>query len=96
MLDHIYNLSEASRGEMILFQLARAYLNYSKVILYEEHVMPTEKDTVIFELLNTVFKKSTVLIFTDRIERAFDWNKLLLITDGVIVDFMHPFKFLVE
>jgi ATP-binding cassette subfamily C (CFTR/MRP) protein 4 len=78
--------------------LARAILRNVKIIVLDEATanIDLETDNFIQKKLKEHFKKNTVMIVAHRLATVIDADRILLLEDGKVVEFDHPFKLLTK
>ena len=76
--------------------LARAIIKKSKIIVLDEATanVDLETDNFIQKKLRSNFKDSTVLIIAHRLATVIDADKILVMNDGIAIEYDHPFKLL--
>ena len=84
-----------SVGESQLICVARAILNYSKnkILLIDEATANIDKftDNIIQNLFKKkLFKNKTVLTIAHRINTVIDYDKILVMDKGCIIEFDEP------
>ncbi|KAK0644149.1 ABC transporter [Cercophora newfieldiana] len=91
-LDADLNTDWLSAGQRQLFCLARAMLRKSHVLLLDEATSSLDRTTETFvsELVRTEFKDWTVITVAHRLETIVDFDKVLVLQDGHIVEFDSP------
>ncbi|CAG8635800.1 34871_t:CDS:10, partial [Gigaspora margarita] len=82
-----------SQGQSQLIALARACVNKSKVVLMDEATASIDYDTgsKIEKIIREEFKDSTLLYITHRLEAIIEYDKILVLDDGSIVEFDQPY-----
>ncbi|CAG8734590.1 40836_t:CDS:10 [Gigaspora margarita] len=82
-----------SQGQRQLIALARACVNKSKVVLMDEATASIDYDTgsKIEKIIREEFKDSTLLYITHRLEAIIEYDKILVLDDGSIVEFDYPY-----
>ena len=83
---------EFSAGQRQLLCLARACLKQSKIVVLDEATssMDILTDQVVQKVLRTVFKSATVITIAHRIQTILDYDKILILDAGRVVDFDAP------
>ena len=86
-----------TNGQKQLIFLARAIIQRSRVIYYEE-ASERENDQC-SQIINTVlrqrFKNKTVFILSNNISSLIDVDRVMVFKDGRIVEFAHPYKLMI-
>ena len=85
-----------SVGERQLLCLARAILKHSRIVFMDEATsnVDTYTDSIIQKLLRSNFSHSTLLTIAHRIESVLDYDRILVVSGGQIVEFDTPFNLL--
>ena len=71
-------------------------LKKSKLIIIEEPKFHTDKDDEITKLAKEKLSKSTVIFFTERIERVVECDRVLIVENGGLIEEGNPFELLVQ
>ncbi|CAG8506025.1 1335_t:CDS:10 [Funneliformis caledonium] len=88
------NGSNFSQGQRQLIALARALARRSKVIIMDEATASVDfkTDKMIQETIRTEFKDSTLLCIAHRLRTVVDYDKILVLDGGRVVEFDHPYS----
>ncbi|CAK7207847.1 hypothetical protein SEUCBS139899_010662 [Sporothrix eucalyptigena] len=91
-LDADLNTDLLSAGQRQLFCLARAMLRHSKVILLDEATSSLDRETEarVDYLVRTLFKGWTAIVVAHRLRTIADFDKVLVLQDGRIVEYDSP------
>lgn len=81
-----------SAGQKQLFCLARALLRQSKVVLLDEatSLVDSHTDSLIQKTIRKEFHNSTILAVAHRVQTVLDYDKIMVLDSGNIVEFDHP------
>ena len=97
-----YKLKESgsnfSVGERQLVCLARALLQKSKIVILDEATANVDfkTDRLIQDVISSRFKDSTVITTAHRLNTIMDYDKVLVMDQGRVVEFAKPEKVLLE
>ena len=95
-----YELNEAgsnlSVGERQLICLARALLQQNKIIVIDEATanVDLETDRKIQETMRSSFSECTVLTIAHRLETIMDSDRVLVMSEGTVVEYDSPSELL--
>lgn len=78
--------------------LARAILRETKILVLDEATanVDLETDNLIQTKLGESFNNSTVLIIAHRLATVIDADRILVMNNGELEEYDHPYKLLVE
>jgi ABC-type multidrug transport system fused ATPase/permease subunit len=81
-----------SQGEKQLICLARAILTRPKILVLDEatSAVDMETDALIQRSIREEFRDSTVLVVAHRLSTVADFDKILVLSDGNIVEYDEP------
>jgi ABC-type multidrug transport system fused ATPase/permease subunit len=84
--------SNLSQGEKQLICLARAILTRPKILVLDEatSAVDMETDALIQRSIREEFRDSTVLVVAHRLSTVADFDKILVLSDGNIVEYDEP------
>ncbi|GLV33119.1 uncharacterized protein CBL_10466 [Carabus blaptoides fortunei] len=84
--------SNLSVGQGQLVCLARAVLHNAKILCIDEATANVDKETdrQIQQTLRSVFRKSTVITIAHRVQTILDYDRVLVLADGQIMEFDNP------
>ncbi|KAF9788298.1 multidrug resistance-associated ABC transporter [Thelephora terrestris] len=87
-----------STGEKQLLCMARAILKRSKVLLMDEATASVDyaTDELIGKTIRHEFAESTILTIAHRLRTVIDYNRVMLLEDGRIVEFDTPANLLAD
>jgi len=87
-----------SVGEKQLVCLARAIIRRSKILVLDEATanVDLETDNFIQKKLQQRFAESTVLIIAHRLATIIDADRVLVMSEGMALEFNHPYLLLVN
>ena len=85
-----------SAGQLQLLSLARVLLKKNKILVLDEATarMDMETDKIIQKIIKNVFKDCTILTIAHRISTIADYNKVVVMEKGMIMEFEAPFLLL--
>ncbi|GAA5957930.1 hypothetical protein JCM10213_002262 [Rhodosporidiobolus nylandii] len=88
--------SNFSTGQRQLLCMARALLRSNKILLLDEATASTdhETDELITQTIRNEFADSTLLVIAHRLRTVIDFNKILLLDKGRLIEFDSPQKLL--
>ncbi|KAF9876778.1 ABC multidrug transporter [Colletotrichum karsti] len=81
-----------SAGQKQLFCVARAMLRRSRVLLLDEATSSLDQATeqTVQDLIRTSFEGWTVIVIAHRLRAVVDFDKVVTLQDGRVVEFDHP------
>lgn len=84
--------SNLSQGEKQLICLARAILTRPKILVLDEatSAVDMETDALIQRSIREEFRDSTVLVVAHRLSTVADFDKILVLSDGNLVEYDEP------
>ncbi|RIB18389.1 P-loop containing nucleoside triphosphate hydrolase protein [Gigaspora rosea] len=85
-----------SHGQRQLIMLARALVNKSKIVILDEATanLDLETDNKIQKTIRKEFKDSTLLCIAHRLRTVINYDKILVLNSGYIVEFGNPYELL--
>ena len=90
--------SNLSQGQKQLLCIARALIKQPKVLLMDEATasIDTKTDEIIQQLIKTQFKNSTILTIAHRLNTIIQYDKILSLREGKVVDYGSPKELLLD
>ena len=87
-----------SVGQKQLLCLARAIIRKTKILVLDEATanVDLETDNLIQRTLRERFKNCTVFIVAHRLATIIDADRILVLKEGRLQEYSHPYKLLVE
>ncbi|EAR93277.2 ABC transporter C family protein (macronuclear) [Tetrahymena thermophila SB210] len=87
-----------SVGQKQLICLARALLKKNKILVLDEATanVDMETDNLIQKTIRSKFNDSTVLTIAHRLNTIADYDKIIVMNEGVLAEFDSPFNLLAE
>ncbi|KZL85583.1 abc transporter [Colletotrichum incanum] len=91
-LESDLNTDWLSAGQKQLFCMARAILRDSRVLLLDEATSSLDQATekVVQDLIRSKFQGWTVVVIAHRLKQVADFDKIVTLQDGQVVEFDHP------
>lgn len=85
--------SNLSQGQRQLICISRALINHPKILLMDEATanIDTKTDSIIQSLIRSKFRESSVMTIAHRLNTIIDYDKILFLKDGLIVEQGHPY-----
>lgn len=92
------NGNNYSVGQRQLLSLARALIKSSKVIIMDEATanVDPETDARIQQTIRTEFDDSTILCIAHRLRTVIDFNRIMVLDQGKLVEFDTPYNLLMR
>ncbi|GMG21966.1 unnamed protein product [Ambrosiozyma monospora] len=92
------NGGNLSQGERQLICLARSLLKSPKILLLDEATasIDYQTDALIQKTIRQEFSSTTILTIAHRLKTIIDYDKILVLDKGRVVDYDHPYKLLVK
>lgn len=97
-LDQELDCNNLSTGQRQLLCLARAILKKNKIFVLDEPTANVDDvtDSLIQKTIRSKFKNCTVLTIAHRLNTVLDSDKILVMDQGKVVEFDHPYVLLQE
>jgi len=91
-LDTTMDANLLSVGQCQLFSLARAMLQENPILILDEPTSSVdhETDKLIQQLLRTRFNNHTIIMITHRLKSVIDFDKIVVLDGGKLVEFDSP------
>lgn len=91
-LDADVNEEFFSKGQQQLFSLARALLSHSRIVVMDEasSSLDEESEALMISLVREKFKAATVLCVAHRLDTIMDFDKVLVLDSGSIIEEGNP------
>lgn len=95
-LNVILNEASLSHGQRQLISLARAILQKGTILILDEATSSIDSitDTAIQKIIREHFKTHTIIAVAHRLETVLDFDKIMYLENGRIVEFDSPGKLL--
>lgn len=90
--------SNLSQGERQLVCLARSLLKHPKILMLDEATasIDYETDAKIQTTIREEFSESTILTIAHRLKTIIDYDKILVLDQGVAKEYDHPYKLITD
>lgn len=87
-----------SQGQRQLMCLARSLLRSPKIMLLDEATasIDYESDARIQATIRQEFSQSTILTIAHRLRSIIDYDKILVMDAGQVIEFDHPYKLIID
>lgn len=91
-LDAEVNEELFSKGQQQLFSLSRALLNHSRIVIMDEasSSLDEESENLMISLVRDRFKDATVLCVAHRLDTIVDFDRVLVLDKGGIIEEGNP------
>jgi ABC-type multidrug transport system fused ATPase/permease subunit len=92
------NGTNFSQGQRQLICLARSILQKNKIIFLDEATasVDNETDAKIQHAIRSEFKSSTVICIAHRLKTVIDYDKILVLDKGEVIEFGSPYELMVH
>ncbi|GME70449.1 unnamed protein product [Ambrosiozyma monospora] len=92
------NGGNLSQGERQLICLARSLLKSPKILLLDEATasIDYQTDALIQKTIRQEFSSTTILTIAHRLKTIIDYDKILVLDKGHVVDYDNPYKLLIK
>ncbi|GME72101.1 unnamed protein product [Ambrosiozyma monospora] len=92
------NGGNLSQGERQLICLARSLLKNPKILLLDEATasIDYQADALIQKTIREEFTSTTILTIAHRLKTIIDYDKILVLDKGHVIDYDHPYKLLAK
>ncbi|KRX09201.1 P-loop containing nucleoside triphosphate hydrolase [Pseudocohnilembus persalinus] len=87
-----------SIGARQLFFFVKAYLNKTKILLFDEAtgMLDRQSSDVINKKVQTLFQNTTILTVAHRLQSVAFYDKIIMLEKGELIEQGHPYKLLVN